>query len=87
MDGVEYLGVQLRVDAVPGRCSTTSRAADARPPRLRDAYEFDVAGFSEFPALERRIERVAMAAAVPEHLGDLHLAGFRLVGCRAANSW
>ena len=40
------------------------------------------AGFVGLPALERRIERVAMAAAVPEDFVDLDLAGGDAGGLR-----
>ncbi len=74
VDGVEHFRVQVRPVQRLQRVKELRMLTMHRSPDDRDAHEFDVGSLGGLPALERRIERVAVSAAVPEDFVHLDLA-------------
>ena len=87
VDRVEYLGVQVGPVQRLERVVELGVLAVGLSPDDRNTHEIDVRRFFGLPGFERRIERVAVAAAVPEDFVDLDPASGHAGGLWAARSW
>ena len=74
LDRIERFGEQVRAAQRLERVEESRVRAVHWPPHHRHAHELDVVGLALQPALQVRLERVAMRAAEPEDFHHLHFA-------------